>query len=29
MTARQAWAVGGSVILAGAVNVATGMLTEN
>ncbi|GAA1177303.1 hypothetical protein GCM10009654_38240 [Streptomyces hebeiensis] len=25
----RAWAVGGSVVLAGAVNVATGMLTQN
>ncbi|MER6089719.1 hypothetical protein [Streptomyces bluensis] len=29
MTTMRAWAVGGSVVLAGAVNVATGMLTQN
>lgn len=29
MTTMRAWAVGGSIVLAGAVNVATGMLTQN
>ncbi len=29
MNTMRAWAVGGSVVLAGAVNVATGMLTQN
>ncbi|GAA1418888.1 hypothetical protein GCM10009601_14970 [Streptomyces thermospinosisporus] len=29
MTTMRAWAIGGSVVLAGAVNVATGMLTQN